>query len=255
MLAAKTRFYGGAKTKPTASLHPSRGAYRPFVRVSTIFARRSAGEQTLGRGSHLAARSSATAGERTRGLTGERRATPRRRREGSARGSIMVDLAALARQMKAIGRKGSGKDYYEQYVAQGIQNGEARAKRAPAPDGREPLPDWLVNYGVPLRPASAPAARRTQVRNVRDDPIYHKTGVLYAQYDGGAVQKPRVVQQASVASTATPADSVAKWPTRWRQKVTTPFAGRALQGILKDKAAKHKRDQINSKSQRVRKPY
>ena len=39
----------------------------------------------------------------------------------------MVDLAALARQMKAIGRKGSGKDYYEQYVAQGIQNGEARA--------------------------------------------------------------------------------------------------------------------------------
>ena len=32
----------------------------------------------------------------------------------------MVDLAELARQMKAIGRKGSGKDYYEQYVAQGI---------------------------------------------------------------------------------------------------------------------------------------
>ena len=41
----------------------------------------------------------------------------------------MVDLAALARQMKAIGRKGSGKDYYEQYVAQGIANGERRAAR------------------------------------------------------------------------------------------------------------------------------
>ena len=90
----------------------------------------------------------------------------------------MVDLAELARQMKAIGRKGSGKDYYEQYVAQGIADGERRAKRAPAPDGREPLPDWLVNYGVPLRPASAPAARRTDGRRVRDDPIYHKTGVL-----------------------------------------------------------------------------
>ena len=167
----------------------------------------------------------------------------------------MVDLAALARQMKAIGRKGSGKDYYEQYVAAGIANGEARAKRAPAPDGRVSLPDWLVNYGVPLRPASAPAARRTDGRRVRDDPIYVKTGVLYAQYDGGAVQRPRVVHQDSVASTATPADSVAKWPARWRQKVTTPCAGRALQGILKDKAAKHKRDQINSKSKRVRKPY
>ena len=35
-------------------------------------------------------------------------------------GSNMVDLAELARQMKAIGRKGSGKDYYEQYVAAGI---------------------------------------------------------------------------------------------------------------------------------------
>ena len=127
----------------------------------------------------------------------------------------MVDLAALARQMKAIGRKGSGKDYYEQYVAQGIENGAARAKRAPAPDDRVSLPDWLVNYGVPLRPRSAPAARRTDGRRVRDDPVYHKTGVLYAQYDGGALQKPRVVQQASVASTATPADSVAKWPTRW----------------------------------------
>ena len=176
----------------------------------------------------------------------------------------MVDLAALARQMKAIGRKGSGKDYYEQYVAAGIANGEARARRAPAPDAREPLPDWLVNYGVPLRPASAPAARRTQVRNVRDDPVYHKTGVLYAQYDGGAMQSPRVVHQDSVASTATPADSVEPWPARWRQKggrnlplpwVTTPVAGRALQGILKDKAAKHKRDAVNAKSQRVRKPY
>ena len=167
----------------------------------------------------------------------------------------MVDLAELARQMKAIGKKGSGKDYYEQYVAQGIQNGEARAARAPAPDGRVSLPDWLVNYGVPLRPASAPAARRPDGRRVRDDPIYHKTGVLYAQYDGGALQRPRVVQQASVASTATPADSVEPWPARWRRKVTTPCAGRALQGILKDKAAKHKRDQINSKSQRVRKPY
>ena len=176
----------------------------------------------------------------------------------------MVDLAALARQMKAIGKKGSGKDYYEQYVAAGIANGERRAARAPAPDAREPLPDWLVNYGVPLRPASAPAARRTDGRRVRDDPVYHKTGVLYAQHDGGAVQRPRVVQQDSVASTATPADSVAKWPARWRQKggrnlplpwVITPTAGRALQGILKDKAAKHKRDQINSKSQRVRKPY
>ena len=176
----------------------------------------------------------------------------------------MVDLAALARQMKAIGRKGSGKDYYEQYVAQGIADGERRAKRAPAPDDRVSLPDWLVNYGVPLRPASAPAARRTDGRRVRDDPVYHKTGVLYAQYDGGALQRPRVVHQASVASTATPADSVAKWPTRWRQKggrnlplppFTTPFAGKALQGMLAAKAAKHKRDQINSKSQRVRKPY
>jgi hypothetical protein len=176
----------------------------------------------------------------------------------------MVDLAELARQMKAIGRKGSGKDYYEQHVAAGIANGEKRAKRAPAPDGREPLPGWLVNYGVPLRPASAPAARRTDGRRVRDDPVYHKTGVLYAQYDGGALQRPRVVQQASVASTATPADSVAKWPTRWRQKggrnlplppFTTPFAGKALQGMLDAKAAKHKRDQINSKSQRVRKPF
>ena len=44
---------------------------------------------------------------------------------------------------------------------------------------------------------------------MRDDPVYHKTGVLYAQYDGGAIPQPRVVQQASVASTATPADSVA----------------------------------------------
>ena len=42
----------------------------------------------------------------------------------------MVDLAALARQMKAIGRKGSGKDYYEQHVAAGIAKGEKRA-RAP----------------------------------------------------------------------------------------------------------------------------
>ena len=174
----------------------------------------------------------------------------------------MVDLAELARQIKAIGKKGSGKDYYEQYVAAGIANGEKRAARAPAPDGREPLPDWLVNYGVPLRPASAPAARRTQVRNVRDDPIYVKNGVLYAQYDGGAIQKPRVVQQESVASKATPADSVAKWPARWRQKggrnlplVTTPFAGRALRGMLDAKAAKHKRDAANSKSKRVRKPY
>ena len=93
-------------------------------------------------------------------------------------GSAMVDLAELARQMKAIGKKGSGKDYYEQYVAQGIQNGEARAARAPAPDGRVSLPDWLVNYGVPLRPASAPAARRPDGRRVRDDPIYQKTCVL-----------------------------------------------------------------------------
>ena len=176
----------------------------------------------------------------------------------------MVDLAELARQMKAIGRKGSGKDYYEQHVAAGIAKGERRAARAPAPDDRVSLPDWLVNYGVPLRPASAPAARRTDGRRVRDDPVYHKTGVLYAQYDGGALQRPRVVQQASVASTATPADSVAKWPARWRQKggrnlplpwVITPTAGRALQGMLDAKAAKHKRDQINSKSQRVRKPY
>ena len=176
----------------------------------------------------------------------------------------MVDLAALARQMKAIGKKGSGKDYYEQYVAQGIRNGEKHAKRAPAPDDRVSLPDWLVNYGVPLRPASAPAARRPDGRRVRDDPVYHKTGVLYAQYDGGAIQRPRVVEQASVASTATPADSVAKWPARWQQRggrnlplpwVTTPVAGRALQGLLKDKAAKHKRDAANAKSTRVRKPY
>ena len=104
------------------------------------------------------------------------------------------------------------------------------------------------------RPASAPAARRTDGRRVRDDPVYHKTGVLYAQYDGGAVPRPRSLKEESMASTATPADSVAKWPTRWRQKATTPCAGRALQGILKDKAAKHKRDQMNSKSQRVRKP-
>ena len=174
----------------------------------------------------------------------------------------MVDLAELARQMKAIGRKGSGKDYYEQYVAAGIANGEKRAKRAPAPDGRVSLPDWLVNYGVPLRPASAPAARRTGGRRVRDDPVYHKTGVLYAQYDGGAMQKPRVVQQASVASTATPADSVAKWPARWRQRggknlplPSTPFADRALRGMLAAKEAKHKRDAANAKSQRVKKPY
>ena len=167
----------------------------------------------------------------------------------------MVDLAELARQMKAIGKKGSGKDYYEQYVAAGIANGEKRAKRAPAPDGRVSLPDWLVNYGVPLRPASAPAARRTDGRRVRDEPIYHKTGVLYAQYDGGAVPRPRSLKEESMASTATPADSVAKWPARWRQKATTPCAGRALQGILKDKAAKHKRDAVNAKSQRVRKPY
>ena len=176
----------------------------------------------------------------------------------------MVDLAELARQMKAIGRKGSGKDYYEQHVAAGIANGEKRAKRAPAPDGREPLPGWLVNYGVPLRPASAPAARRTDGRRVRDEPIYLKQGVLYAQYDGGALQRPRVVHQASVASTATPADSVAKWPARWRQKggrnlplppFTTPFAGKALQGMLDAKEAKYKRDAVNAKSQRVRKPY
>ena len=174
----------------------------------------------------------------------------------------MVDLAALARQMKAIGRKGSGKDYYEQYVAQGIADGERRAKRAPAPDDRVSLPDWLVNYGVPLRPASAPCTRKTDTRRVRDDPVYHKTGVLYAQYDGGAVPRPRVVQQASVASTATPADSVEPWPTRWRQKggrnlplVTTPFAGRALRGMLAAKEAKHRRDAANAKSQRVRKPY
>ena len=107
---------------------------------------------------------------------------------------------------------------------------------------------------MPLRPASAPAARRTDGRRVRDDPVYVKNGVLYAQYDGGAIQRPRVVEQASVASTATPADSVAKWPARWRQKVTTPVAGRALQGILKDKAAKYKRDAVNSKSKRVKKP-
>ena len=176
----------------------------------------------------------------------------------------MVDLAELARQMKAIGRKGSGKDYYEQYVAAGIANGERRAARAPAPDGRVSLPDWLVNYGVPLRPASAPSARRADGRRVRDEPIYVKNGVLYAQYDGGAVQNPRVVQQASVASTATPADSVAKWPASWRQKggrnlplpwVTTPVAGRALRGMLDAKDAKHKRDAANAKSQRVKKPY
>ena len=174
----------------------------------------------------------------------------------------MVDLAALARQMKAIGKKGSGKDYYEQYVAAGIANGEKRAARAPAPDGREPLPDWLVNYGVPLRPTSAPCTRKTDTRRVRDAPIYVKTGVLYAQHDGGAIQRPRVVQQESVASTATPADSVERWPAHWRQKggrnlplPTTPFAGRALQGMLAAKEAKHKRDAVNAKSQRVRKPY
>ena len=130
--------------------------------------------------------------------------------------------------------------------------------RAPMPRRR------LQSKKTAVRPKSAPAARRTDGRRVRDDPIYHKTGVLYAQYDGGALQRPRVVQQASVASTATPADSVAKWPTRWRQKggrnlplppFTTPFAGKALQGMLDAKAAKHKRDQINSKSQRVRKPF
>ena len=189
---------------------------------------------------------------RTRGLTGRagprtRHATPPPRGQPapggspSTRAATMVDLAELARQMKAIGRKGSGKDYYEQYVAAGIANGEKRAARA-APDGRVPLPDWLVNYGVPLRPASAPAARRTDGRRVRDDPVYHKTGVLYAQYDGGALQRPRVVHQASVASTATPADSVAKWPTRWRQKGGRNLPLPLLRRPSPVKRCKHKRD-------------
>ena len=38
----KTRFYAARKTKPTTSFHPSRDAIRPFARLPTIFAPRSA---------------------------------------------------------------------------------------------------------------------------------------------------------------------------------------------------------------------
>ena len=48
VLAAKPVFAEARKTQPTASFHPSRNAYRPFVRVLRVFTRAAPESSTLG---------------------------------------------------------------------------------------------------------------------------------------------------------------------------------------------------------------